>query len=171
MQTVSISELKNTPPREDQFKLKSIAPCGNKYSGNNKSILVFVNMPDRPGPFGNGKGTLQDEFNWRRRHAAPLAPSKLLLIIAPLLDEYDGGKHGAIKVNGLELTGKAFYSHYAGCSCPCSPGYIVRTNSYGGQRLALYLDHVDVIKRREEQAQAAIKAEEQLICQAMGGTA
>ena len=62
METVKIEDLK-----EPEFEIGDIFDYGDtcKY---NRSVLVFVELGDRPGPFGNGSGTLMDEFKWRRNH-------------------------------------------------------------------------------------------------------
>ena len=157
--------------KEDKF-FGNFINYGEHYRNSNSSIIVFVKVPDfRPGPFGNGKGTLREEFIWRRTHEAPMSPSKLVRIIYPILKSI--GEQDR-KVFIPQLTGKAFYSRKAGCSaCPCSPGYIVRTLPYRGRRQALWLTHVDVYKAEEEQAalKAIRKNEEEFIASAMGVSA
>jgi len=161
MHTVSINDLKSTVSLAEQYQLTSSNPYSEKYSSSNKSILVFVDGPDRPGPFGDGQGTIQDEFIWRRSNSAPIPPSALLQIIKPLVES---------KIKGLRLTGEAYFSRYAGCSCPCSPGFIVKTFAYSGHRWSFHLAHTTVIQRRKEREaqRLALETENNFIAAAMG---
>lgn len=82
-------------------------------------VMVFVPDPKRPGPFGNKKGTIADEFLWRRENEAPYPADDIQVALAPVLAE--------IKMKVRKIT----WDRKAGCGmCPCSPGYVV----YGEDR-------------------------------------
>ncbi|MDH4291607.1 MAG: hypothetical protein OEV56_03240 [Dehalococcoidia bacterium] len=68
-----------------------------------------------------GMKNILGDFEWRRTHMAPV-PRKVVETLV----------RGYLKSFGWELTG-AFYSRYAGCSCPCSPGYILYGRRIPGQ--------------------------------------
>lgn len=89
-----------------------------RQTGKN-GIRVGVAYTDYDRPFE--KGDIMGDFAWRRTHVAPF-PTKLVKNIIA----------GYMKAYGFEPTHVA-YSRYAGCSCPCSPGYIIY-----GRRISPY---------------------------------
>jgi len=155
-----------------EFTVTNFSAYGDKYRSKNSSIIVFVEMPDRPGPFGNGEGGILEEFAWRRFHDAPMAPSRLLQILGVALGPVLKKLALEGKTYGLPaLKGKAFYSRKAGCSaCPCSPGYVVQTSTYSGKRKAVWLSHEKVIQEQAlaDSAKKIRKAEEEFIASTMG---
>ncbi len=87
------------------------------YVHRKRVATVYVGDPERPGPFGNKKGGLFNEFVWRHTNSAP-APTKVVKeFITPLLEKE--GISGPLIVR---------WNRYAGCNmCPCSPGYSITT--------------------------------------------
>ena len=127
METVKIADLK-----EPKFEIGEIHDYGEKWKRDNRRILVFVELGDRPGPFGNGNGDLVDEFIWRRNHDH-LPPKQILEAVRPVLE---AAGYVVVSVS---------YSDKAGCSmCPCSPGYLIKVNAYGGMRKAIHITEQSV---------------------------
>lgn len=94
-----------------KIKITLIKEVYNKrYSS--RMATVFV---DKNRPLDNG-GTVLDDLVWRRNHDAPIKPSSLLKALIEQVNT------PGFDFNGCQLA----YSSTAGCSCPCSPGYIVK---------------------------------------------
>lgn len=84
----------------------------NRYPRHGKNgYRVGVAHADYDRPFD--KGDILGDFAWRRTHVAPVPNKAVERIIK-----------GYASCFGVEIT-RVAYSRYAGCSCPCSPGYII----------------------------------------------
>jgi len=142
-----------------------------RYRNTGKNgIRIGIAYADYDRPFD--KGDILGDFAWRRTHVAPF-PTKLVKNIIA----------GYMKAYGFEPTHVA-YSRYAGCSCPCSPGYIIygqRISPYKwGHRTKFNFDPQydefyislappkKIYEQREEMAER-IRAKEQLKLEALKG--
>ena len=87
----------------------------NKFK-HRADMVIFVEDIKRPGPFGNGEGTLSDEFEWRRKNGAPCGSANIKELVERMFPQL-----GPVR--------KVVWDRRAGCSCPCSPGFKVYFNS------------------------------------------
>ncbi len=156
METVKINDLK-----KPEFEVSEIRDYGEKWKFHNHRIIVFVALGDRPGPFGDGKGTLADEFKWRFNHDH-LPPKQILEAVKPTLESA-----GYVVIS-------ARYSVKAGCSrCPCSPGYLVKTTTYNGKRKVIWLTEKTLAEKKrakKKREKETIRWQEEVVSAFCGGS-
>jgi len=105
--------------------------------------LVFVDdIANRP-----GMKDIIGDFMWRRTVGAPLSEADVLALVKPLLNNH-----------GLKPT-RARWNIRAGCSCPCSPGYVVSgAEKFYGSKYAFFVTRAEGLAEAEMAKKAEVAA-------------
>ena len=107
------------------MKINQINDECKKISSSRIGEVYYA--PDRP-----GMQDIEGDFVWRRTHK-PAATIEAIrqAIIGPLIEKF-----GEQALKDLKIR----HSRYCGCTmCPCSPGWIVKSNVISTRKLLIWL--------------------------------